>query len=286
MTTYGPVPNDTYSYNKALNQFINQSTKYVSHLSDFNKYIIWRYTIGSASVNYFLIFNKIGPNATRWTYLFFKYFKNTFPNGTNIPSDFRQWDLYFDNPNLFNPTPNKSNIIAGVISAFINRLQRLILDAPKTPGSFRVFKVATKYPALPDNKNEIPSDVVQLPFNSTTISPHFNFAPFIDPNSGCCIFDIEIPKGSHCLFIPQQYHAYPFELEVILPTNCLFHIYNIRTSVLDYINPKTVNMIVLQNERNIKIGPVFEINEYNPCKVKCFIQQKQFKVYDAKYRNP
>ena len=282
MQRYGPQKTQNYNYNDSLLKFMQSCDEYVARLAIFNKFIIWRYTIGSASVNYVLIFNKIGDNAPRWTYLFFKYHNNTF-GGKQIDQDFKDFKWYFINPEAFNNLSlnEQIRISSTIINKYIKRLQNIILGAPKTTGKFHVFKVAPSYPGLPSRGSSLPVDVLQLPFNSTTINPYFNFAPFIASNADGNLFDITIPSGSVCLFIPQDYHAYNFELEIILPFGSKFHITNIRQSNFDYVDPKSVNTVTVQNVNKIIVGPVYEINEYVPCTNGCIIQEKPFTVYDT-----
>jgi hypothetical protein len=271
MQSYGPNLSETYTYNAGVLKFIDQCTKYVSSLSDFDKFCVWRYTIGSASVNSYLIFGKLSENSVRWTYLFFLYYKNTFGiKYLHEPAAYAQYSL-----------KKQQEIAEFLIQTYILKLQSIIVQAPKVSIPFHVFKVAGKYPGL-DIGN-----VSQLPFNSTTISPYFNFAPFISPESDCCFFDILLPTGATCLFVPQEYHAYPFEMEILLPHSCIFKVEDIRSSKLNYIDPKTVKMEQVQNKNRIRFGPVYSINEYKPCGImNCKIQTKKFNVYDTVYVNP
>ncbi len=166
-------------------------------------------------------------------------------------------------------------------------MRDIIKKAPKTPGEFHVFKVASPYPGLPQSGDELPVPVMQLPFNSTTVTPYFNFAPFLAPTATCCLFDITIPKGSQCLFVPQEYHAYPFELEIILPHSCIFDVQNIRQGILNYVDPKTVDLTQVQPKGQIQMGAVYELNEYSPCgSQQCRIESKMFNVYDCEYISP
>lgn len=290
MMNRGPAITEVLNYKESLIKFIDHSSKYVANLSDFDKYCLWRYTIGSASVNSQLIFGRASDNSPYWTYLFFLYYNNTF-KGTHalIPGTFNPWKKYFDKPGLFNKLGAESqlNIAGRVIEEYIRRLQKIILEGPKTPGVFHVTKVASKYPALPDSINELPSSVLQLPFNSTTVNPYFNYAPFISPSATCCLFDIEVPAGSSCLYIPTDLHAYNFEHEIILPHSCFFDISDIRNESINYIDPASVNITQVQDKSKIIMGNVYTINEYYPCKVgRCFSQVKTFTTYYAKYRNP
>jgi len=293
MNIYGPNISEKYSYNKALIKFIDDCTKYVSKLPDFSKYCVWRYTIGSASINTLLIFNKVSDNSPYWTYLFFRYWNNTyFKSGSVVPQPFTKWKDYFTNPDSFNKLPKDKQIkiAGGIINEYIKLLQQIILKAPKTSDSFKVYKVSSKYPALPDatiDKNELPIGVLQQPFNSVTITPNFNFAPFISPIADCCLFNIEIPKGSSCLYVSPDYHAYPFEHEIILPFNCIFVVNDIKREILNYINKDIVNIEAVQDINKIRMGPVYTVNQYFPCgNGQCVIWQKPFVTYYCNYSNP
>lgn len=283
MQSYGPNLSETYTNSTALVKFMDQCTKYVSSLTNFEKYCVWRYTIGSASINSFLILNKLSTNAPQWAYVFFKYYKNTF-GPVGIPASLKSFKSYVENPELIKKSPGD---VQKLIEVYIKIMLKIIKNAPRTPGSFHVFKVASPYPGLPETNAQVPTSVLQLPFNSTTVSPYFNFAPFLSPNSLCCLFDIEIPKGSMCLFIPQEYHAYPFELEIILPAGCAFNIQKIRKATLNYVDPASVAMKQVQKTDNIQMGAVYQINDYSPCGLRnCRIDKKSFTVYDTVYVNP
>lgn len=282
MESYGPNLSETYTNNPALIKFMDQCTKYVAKLDNFSRYCIWRYTIGSASINSFLIFNKPSDNSVQWAYLFFKYLKNS--SISPIPSSFKKYKPYMDHPESIREDPSVAVLL---INDYINKLNLIIKNGPRTPGSFHVFKVASPYPGLPTSNTEVPAAVLQLPFNSSTVTPYFNFAPFLAPSATCCLFDIEVPKGSTCLFIPQEYHAYPFEMEIILPNNCIFNIVNIRKASLNYVDPATVKMVQVQNKSQIQMGAVYQLNEYAPCgSSSCRIQKKSFTIYDTVYGNP
>ena len=170
---FGPSVTENSMYNAVID-FMDRSRNYVARLSPFDKYILWRYTIGSASVNSLLIQHKLSDNSPRWTYLFFKYYHNS--GDTRIGRNFVQWKQFFSSPESFNKLPREEQIgIAGqVIVAYSNSLQAIILGAPPVTNPFHVFKVATKYPGLPSMGDKLPVTVVQMPFNSTTISSYFN----------------------------------------------------------------------------------------------------------------
>lgn len=298
---YGPKQTKDDSLNGPAKQYLNHPVlshmrkciKYLSNLSTFQQYCVWRYTIGSASINSYLIFNKLSDNSRYWVYLFFAYYRNTFERVEKgeIPRGFTRYKVLFEEPERFQALPFNAqmNIAGDIIVKYIKILQKVILECPATKEEFNVYKVSSYYPQLPSpNPLEFtPTMVLQLPFNSTTISPNFNFAPFIKPESNCCFFVIRIPKGSRVLYVDQDFHAYPFENEIFLPFGCAFDIVSAKTETLNYIDPLSVNLERLQPQEDTQMGPVYDIDEYNPCKYgECIIQSKPFNVYRANYISP
>lgn len=297
----GPSPsgeNQIYLKDPIL-QHMRKCVKYLNNLSDFNQYCVWRYTIGSASINSYLIFGKASDNSRYWVYLFFAYYRNTFGTSRDkeeLPKSFTRYQALFNNPERFSQLPEvvQMNIANDVILKYINILQDIILNCPATTQEFKVYKVSSHYPGLPSvNPLEFePSIVQQLPFNSTTISPNFNFAPFISSESNCCFFIISIPVGSRVLYVDHELHAYPFENEIFLPFGCGFDIRNIKYETMNYIDPKEVNIERLQEPGpkpgGIEMGNVYDINEYNPCKYAqgCVIKSKPFNIFICQYISP
>ncbi len=265
--------------------FMRKSSYYVNHLSLFDRYILFRYTYGSASVNTKLIMNKVSDNAPYWTYLFFQVWHNTTDRPQNVSTEFTPYVNFFNEPQTFNllSKPTKMEISGKIIDLYISKLQKIIMNGPVVEGEgINVYKVASKYPGIPNDVSELPARVVQLPFNSTTINKDFNFYIFTNPLDNCCFFQIYIPRGQHCLFIPSEIHAYPFEAEVILPTGCIFNIQNIKNGTLKFVDPKESNMVIVQDRANVVMGPVFQIDTYRPCGDKsCTIQSKSFNIYET-----
>lgn len=292
MVKIGP-DSSSHEINKDLLKFMERCDLYIANLSDFDKYCVWRYTIGSGAINNQLIFDKLSDNGPRWTYLFFLYWKNTFKdNKSSIPTSFSKWKVYFNDPRKLSTSSQdiQKKVSSDLIDKYIDHLEKIILKAPSVEGSgFYVYKVARYYPQLPKpNHQEFkPERVLQLPFNSTTISPNFNFAPFVALESDCCLFKIHMPKGSKCLYIPDIYHAYPFEKEVLLPFGCIFDIKKFSNIEFNYVEPGQVKIVNLQPLSNIMMGPVYDIDEYNPCTYgSCLIRSKPFGIYETKYVSP
>jgi len=102
----GPQSSKDYIISDSLRIHMQNCEAYVSSkLSSFDRYLIWRYTIGSASVNSFLITGKLSDNTVYWTYLFFQYWDNTVKKLSdlkkqnfydyNLPDDFGGFFEYF-----------------------------------------------------------------------------------------------------------------------------------------------------------------------------------------------
>lgn len=297
----GPSPSgdDEIYLKDPVLKHMRKCVKYINSLSDFSQYCVWRYTIGSASINSYLIFGQASANSRYWVYLFFAYYRNTFPKGgerEELPKMFTRYKALFDTPERFSSLPFdvQMKVAEDVIQKYIDILQTIILNCPAVKQPFNVYKVSSYYPGLPSvNPIEFkPSIVLQLPFNSTTISPNFNFAPFINSESDCCFFVISVPTGSRVLYVDYELHAYPFEKEVFLPHGCGFNIFSVKTEVLNYIDPTEVNMEILQNPGpkpgGIEMGNVYDINEYLPCKYAqgCVIKNKPFNVFRCEYISP
>ena len=299
---FGPGSEMPVTIPAPMRKFMLAGTKYVGHLSLFEQYIIWRYTIGSASVNTYLIFGKVSneANARYWCYLFFLYWSNTknaAGNGRDsvTPRAFSEYQKYFNDPSLFkllDPESEKTRqMTADIIRRYIKMLTRLIANAPAVKTGFHVYKVAAPYPGLPESPTDVPKTVTQKPFNSATINPHMNFAFFTREDATGNLFDLHIPAGVHVLYVPTDLHAYPFEKEIILPPECKFTVTGTYTGKLDVIKVDTVDLQQIQTPTaSIIMGPVYEINQFRPCwkdktsaESVCVSEKKDFTVYVTDY---
>ena len=265
-----PITNNTRKH-------ILECEKYVANLSMMDKYLLWRYTAGSASINTFLIMGTISANGSYWCYLFFKYWKNTseaqkFPIGQS--GAFSQWLEYFKDPESFKLRPS-AQVTKSVITTYINELNRVLRNAPKPTGPIMVTKVASKYPGLPAHNAELPVNVKQLPFNSTTIDDGFNFALFVPKDdmgrplgNNSVMFKLVIPAGATgALYIPDYVHAYSFEKEILLMNDVSFTITaQYLNATIPYVDPSTVAMDKFQPKMSdINMGEVYDVNTYFPC---------------------
>lgn len=281
---WGPSE-DVTIITKSLNNFIKSCNTYVAKLKTFDQYCIWRYTIGSASVNTYLITGNFGPNVPYWSSLFFKYYHNTVSGQIKIPISFRTFVNFFTDPTNYTVLSKDQQMLVGgeLIKTYIKYLSSIILKGPVVTGEgFYVYKVSGIYPALPTNVTQLPSDVLQLPFNSTTLSQYFNFALFSSPDASCCLYKIFVPPGSKLLFVPTDLHAYNFEHEIILLPGSIFRVNSITEDILNMIDPKNINIQLIQDKNDIRMGNVYKINEFHACKSgSCITTQKLFKIYNC-----
>lgn len=289
----GPENNSSYIVPTETLNYTQASTRYYESLELFYQYVIWRYTIGSGSINSKLIFGTLSPNSTRWVYLFLLYYRHTISKRglcikPTLPKSFKKYLKYFETPGLINDGSSKSlKAVEGIIDQYTFTLQELILNAPAVGGGgIYVYKTAIAYPGLPDPNNFVPTKVFQLPFNSTTVLDKFNFGLFLSQTQTNYLFRIFIPPGNKVLYVPQLNHAYPFEVEVILPHSCTFNIVAVQNALLNYIDPLTVNVDRLQKRGDVSMGPVFETNQYKPCfNNVCDVLQGGYYLFDTIYEN-
>ena len=201
MTSIGPGSETRFVVTRAISQALTEHTKYVSNLSLWKRFLIWRYTLGSGALNTTLIGIEKDDQVIFWTY---KLFKSYNYGKRLIDKDFESVKKFFgaDNAILYLRTPNRAEIGREVVEEVIRQIEDIILKAPGTREDFYVYKVSTKYPGLEEAEEEKISIVHQKPFNSTTYNPQFNFAPFIAPEATCCLHRINIKRGSRVLMIP------------------------------------------------------------------------------------
>jgi len=265
MTSVGPGSTTLYEVTAALSENLLSHTKYVANLTLWSQFLIWRYTLGSGAVNFTLIGIAKDEQKIYWTYNFFRSFRY---NHTYIDGRFIKYASFFREPKSYLSlgraqlsSPNKITIAQDVIKNVIEQLQRIILSAPVITRAFDVWKVSSKYPGLPDTLEHEVEIVNQQPFNSTTYNPQFNFAPFIAPDATCCLHRITIPKGSHVLLIPSEYHSYPHELECLLPFSSKFLVKEIiEHEGFDYIPKENQKFIMVQNPDDLHIGTVYIVD--------------------------
>lgn len=262
----GPGSSSELKVRANLSNFLLEQSKYVFNLDLWDKFLIWRYTLGSGSLNGFLIGINDVKKSVFWCYLTFKYYN--YPVEM-IRDGFERFKKYFRNPDeyLMLADDVKIMISGELIQLYIIALNNIIRNSPVVRNTIVVYKTSSEYPGLPDKNNFSPKEVIQLPFNSTTYDPQFNFAPFTSPESDCCMYEIFIEKGSRVLYIPSEIHAYPHEREILLPPGVVFDIIEHGLIELDYISMIDSNFVQTQ-DNPYHIGEVYRVNPLSKPNVK------------------
>lgn len=279
---YGPGGQDKLIITKSLSQLQRSHNKYITNLSVWKQYLVWRYTIGSGSINKELIGIPNDTNKVVWVYQFFRYYNYDIKL---IEGQFSKWKSFYGIRNASSymklADDEKIPIATKIIQLYIESLQKIILRSPPVEDNVTVFKVAAEYPQLPSKTNFEPKQVLQLPFNSTSYDPQFDYELFMADNSDCCFFVINIPKGSQVLCVPKLFHAYPFENEIMLPFGCTFDIFDHKNDILDYIPKQDVKLITVQKEPYM-IGPVYELDPA----MQVVLKTKPINIFLTNYINP
>lgn len=245
--------------NLAISNLLLSHTQYLAGLSRWDQYVVWRYTIGSGQVNMKLIIGKDvqlksedSVKQTIWTYQFFKYFNKSYSK-IGMPKSIQKYEKYFYISGAWEyislPMKKKLRIANDIIDAYIDNLQRIIKESPKTTEDIVVYKASTKYWTSDSEDGQV--KVLQKPFNSSSYDPTFPFNMFMSEGSNCCLWQIMIPKGSNVLSINPSYHAYPFEREILFPHGITFDIIDEEKVVLDYIDKEKL-LEVMQEVQDIK----------------------------------
>jgi hypothetical protein len=274
MSSIGPASNTPFKITRAISENLLAHTKYVSNLRLWDKFLIWVYTLGSGALNFTLIGIAKDEQKVFWTFNFFKRYNYS---EKDIDKEFKKYLSFFNNPSSYLSDRSRIIIAQDIILGVINSLQRIIKKAPRIRESFDVYKVSSSYPQL-DNLEQTNNIIHQVPFNSTSYNPQFNFAPFISENSTCCLHKITVPSGSRVLFIPSEYHAYPMELELLLPFNSNLLIKSITQEGFNFIPKEQQKFIPVQDLNNLVIGQVYM---YDPLSSNIVIRKK-LKYYVSK----
>lgn len=233
-----------------------QHEKYVASLPEWDKYVIWMYTLGSAAINRDLLgFEPELEGYLRWVDKFLALHRTALTD-LRIPEKYIPYRKYFADPKKIRSEPNALLICRVLGAMYADDLQNIIMNAPTTKGDITVFKASNPY-----NKLQVGKDVFQPSFNSSSYSADMDFSSFLPENPLCCMHQISIPEGSRVLFIPDSISAYPDECEVLLPRNTYFSVSS-QTQVSIFItrNPDRFKKI---QEWPYTLGAVYVYNKFS-----------------------
>lgn len=262
---------------KALSTLLISHTEYISKLSLWKKFLVWRYTLGSGSVNARLIGIDKPENSFFWAKNFFLSYNWKYYGLDKIEAPYKKYERYFKSPALLTI---QDPIIPQLIDQYTKDLQKIILKAPPVPDDILVYKSSSIYNPILTQEIKKPTPLEQLPFNSTSYDPEFEFNFFLAPDAMGVMWQITIPKGSHVLAVNKAFHAYPFENEIILPHGSTFILKSAVQTKLQYVSKDHLKLEQVQKQPFV-IGEVFRpIPYYEPP-----IKESNIRLIKATFKN-
>lgn len=274
MSSYGPKGNHPFIASPVLNKLYDEDTEYVSSLPLWKRFIVWRYTIGSATLTRYLV-GLDTPNAVGWAYELFALWNYS---NKRIGPKFKRFERFFAYPDSLITDPDRDEIAKKVVELYVAELQSIILHAPQTTGTIKVYKVVTRYPDLPPAGKFKRMQLVNKPFGSTTVSPNDDLGAFVSDVDDSVFMVITIPKGARVLYVPFEYHAYTWEHEIILPHGATFSLQSTEEIRLDYIKKGDLPIVSVQ-EAPVSMGPLYEVE----FKERIRLSRKRVIAYHVKY---
>lgn len=274
LPTYGPGGDQKLILTSGVSELLREHNKYISNLSIWKQYLIWRYTISSESVTAYLINIEPTENSYRWVYHFFGLYNNRQYGLNIIEEPYRQYMIFFRNPKKYHilRTEQKYQIYKDILEKYVRDLSSIINSSPPVKEDIYVYKVSSPYSEILMQEEIEDISLVQKPFNSTTYDPELNFSPFLSSDP-CCFYKIKIQKCSHVLSISPIYHAYPFEKEILLPFGSNLILKNSSTAI---INTSKIEYSKIQ-EPPYLIGELFRIDRLEDKA----INQRQIRMFEC-----
>ena len=258
----GPGSDTAFVLTAGLSSMLLRHSAYLASLTNFEKYVIWRYTMGSGTLNAVLLGFATDVQVRYFVYTFITWYNVEQYGILSLP----EWmEVGVKSERRRNELLRNAVKCMSFVKLVIALVSKIIHRAPKLEFDIVVYKASSDYPGIPHEDPIV--DVVnveQKPFNSTTYDPQFSFGLFTAEKSEWALWKITIPAGSSVLSINPTYHAYPFEREVLLPPGVLFQVYKTEIVVLDTITKEGMQYEVSQrkalkiaNAPNFVIGEVF-----------------------------
>lgn len=242
--------------------------KYQMNLTDWNKFIIWIYTVGSSAVNGYLFGQEDLRVMKMWCTRFRQLLMETSSSMSyTLPKPWKRFQRFLSGGADLTPEE-----VRRFIALYSENLSLVIAEAPPTTAEFTVYKSSSPYPGL-----EVGS-VKQLAFNSSSYRVDMNYSIFLPPDGLCCMHKIRVPKGSHVLVLSPLLSAYPDEAEVLLPPNVSFEVFS--TSFMKVSFNKTAVKWKEAQKLPRTVGPLY-LYDY---KADCDAKEKQVKLYNSVLR--
>jgi hypothetical protein len=240
---------------------------YQMELSFWSKFVIWSYTIGSGTVNMYLLGVVEKSNIPVWADRIARTFRQASTGmKISIPKVYQEYIPFLRGQSNLSYQKKEELLIL-----YIRNLQFIIKQAPPLTGDIVVYKASSPYPGLQ------PGKVHQKPFNSTSYRVDMNYSLFLPKNGLCCMHRIEIKKGAQVLILSPILSAYPDEAEIILPHGVDFNVKSISSMALNFpVQTPEVTFKTVQNEP-YTIGPIYFYNY----KIDCSTEKRNVTLYNS-----
>lgn len=240
-----------------------QHEKYQMNLPQWDQFIIWSYTVGSSTINNYLLGNDISTNLIYWTARIFQTYQQI--SNKPVPVKYNRWSQYFNGKKSISV---KDDYIP-LIKLFTLDLQRIILNSPVCKSDIILYKSSSPYSGL--DVGVVP----QSAFNSTSYKADMNFSMFLPSDGMCCMHKIILLKGSNALILSPHLSAYPYECEVILPYDINFNVHVITSTIL-HVPTSSPNITWKPIQKSpITLGPMYDYNY----KIECNTTPKNVKTF-------
>lgn len=241
----------------ALVELILEHNRYQSNLSIWDKYLIWTYTLDSGPINRYLLGNKLlSEEDLRWL----TGFLNRWPYGNVVDWNFRKWQNYLRNAQDFLDYSERETLGRKMIGTIALTLIRIIQEAPRPLGDFRLYKGSARYPGL---ENVVEGEyLVQKLINSTSYNPHVNLTQFTSRN--CCAYELQVGPSIPLLIIDRSLHAFPNEMEVLIAPDVRFLLQKIGIRKIGYTVVNKSAYTLVQQEPYL-IGEMYRQNPHIYC---------------------
>lgn len=255
-----------------LIELISEHDKYQINMPVYKRYIIWTYTLYSTPLNYYLFQKKVDEQVEEWISDFFRRWIYS----NSLPEIFLPWKQYFGNTRYKLVKGDLRNKIATkMIKIVTKELIEIILKAPRSVGSFKIYKGGRYYSSF-DNLHEN-SEVKQAVINSSTYDPHLNISIFTSfEQNGCCAYQLTVNENIPMLVINKNIHAYPHEREILLPPGVSFRFKGKDKRKMGYSKSEEKHYFTVQREPYL-IGEVYRQNPH----VYCESGTSEISVYDV-----
>lgn len=254
---------------KGFHQTRLEHEKYQMNLPLWDKYILWSYSLGSGTINSYLLNTLDEDSLLIWT----RRILYTYQNIKNIvlPQKYDRYKKIFAEKTSSYSDVKFRSFSHKLVALIAEDVQRIILASPQIKADIIVYKASSKYPQLKIG------NVEQKLFNSTSYKVNMDFSMFLPEGGFCCMHKIVLKKGINSLILSPCLSAYPDEAEVILPYDITLEVKYISTMTLHIPLAEDYEKFIEIQYQPYTIGNVYDYNH----KVECRTKERNVKMYNS-----